>query len=126
MSELEDAPTHWIRDLLIGTAVCLAVVQTVRMSGSEAEISKLRQQVTALEHVAVVSKKPALLKLQVLEHVGGELVVHLTPLREANVDLVFTDAAGRELPECSHLHVPLAPELHCNSAAAVSASVTEN
>lgn len=120
MTEPEDTPSHWGRDLLIGAAVVLAVVQTVRMSGSEAEIVRLHQELNAVQRVRVVAKTP-LARAQALDWKSGEVVVRLVQLRDANVDVAFLDAAGHEIAGCSHTHVPLTPELHC---AAPSADVT--
>ena len=114
MSEPEDTPSHWVRDLLIGAAVVLAVVQTVRMSGSESEITRLHQELNAIQRVHVVSKTP-LLRAQLVERQGAEVLVHLIPLRSAKVDIAFFDSAGHEIAACSHTQVSLAPELRCTA-----------
>jgi hypothetical protein len=128
MNEPDDTPTHWVRDLLTGAAIVLAVVQTVRLSGVEAEASRLHAALEAERSVHVVAKSAApLLRVVSVQRQGSEIVVKLAPLRDAVVDVAFFDAGDHEIAGCSQAHVPLPPELRCSAPSGeVSASLIEN
>ncbi len=114
MSETDDTPNHWVRDLLMGAAIVLAVAQTVRISATQEEIARLKVQLAGANalHVVYKSETP-LVRLDKWTEQKGTLSVDLEPLRPATVDVTVFDTAQKEIAACRKTEVALPLHLTC-------------
>jgi uncharacterized small protein (DUF1192 family) len=127
MSETDDTPNHWVRDLLMGAAIVLAVAQTVRISATQEEIARLKAQLAGADSLRVVYKSATpLVRLDKWAEQKGMLEVELLPLRPASVDISVFDLAQKEIAACRKTEVALPLHLSCEvPPGALTLSVVE-